>query len=192
MKFKFKITKKRREKFIKTIRETGKVLYWLIFAGLIIVAGTIAISNLKIPGNYKIFAVQSGSMEPNIKTGAIVFVKPFENYQKDDIITVQDSTNHKNTVTHRIFEVKETKGSTTYVTKGDANDIPDVEEKLKENVLGKVVFSVPLSGYLISFAKTRDGLIVLVIIPATLIIYSELTTVKNEIIKFIKERKKKK
>jgi signal peptidase len=192
MKFKFKITKKRREKFIKTIRETGKVLYWLIFAGLIIVAGTIAISNLKIPGNYKIFAVQSGSMEPNIKTGAIVFVKPFENYQKDDIITVQDSTNHKNTVTHRIFEVKETKGSTTYVTKGDANDIPDVEEKLKENVLGKVVFSVPLLGYLISFAKTRDGLIVLVIIPATLIIYSELTTVKNEIIKFIKERKKKK
>jgi hypothetical protein len=58
--------------------------------------------------------------------------------------------------------------------------------------LGKVVFSIPLLGYAAGFARTRDGLIVLVIIPATLIVYSELMSIKNETVKLLRERKKRK
>jgi signal peptidase len=190
MKIKFRITKKKHAAFVKIIRKTGKVLYWLIFTILILIAGTIAISDLKIPGNYKIFAVQSGSMEPAIKTASIVIIKPFNNYQKGDVITVQDPANPKNTLTHRIFEVKENNGSVSYITKGDANNAPDIEDRLKSNILGKVVFSVPLLGYPIGFAKTSSGLIILIIVPATIIIYSELVSIKNETKRLLKERKK--
>lgn len=176
----------------KVIRKTGKVLYGFIFAFLIIVAGVIAISAFKIPGNYKLLVVQSGSMEPVIKQGAIVVVKPVGEYKIGDIITVREPANPKVSLTHRIAEIKEIDGKMFYVTKGDANDSPDTEERPEENVLGKVIFSVPYLGYLVGFAKTRDGLIFMVIIPATLIIYSELISIKNETKKLLKERKKRK
>lgn len=176
--------------FGKLIRRIGKVLYGVIFAGLIIVAGLVAISALKIPGNYKLLVVQSGSMEPSIKQGAVVVVKPVSEYKKGDVITVSEPANPKISLTHRIFEVKEKDGKTFYVTKGDANDTPDTEERPKENVLGKVIFSVPFVGYPIAFAKTKEGLIFLIIIPATLIIYSELISIKNEAKRLLKGRKK--
>lgn len=192
MKIKFKLTKKSWAKVINIAHKIGKFLYGLIFVFLILVAGSIAISNLNIPGNYKIFTVQSGSMEPSIKTGSIVVIKPSENYNKGDVITVKELVNPKNTITHRVFEVKENSGKTFYITKGDANKAPDPEERPKENVIGKVILSVPFLGYPIGFAKTRDGLIILVIIPATIIVYSELMSIKNEVQKLIKARKKRK
>jgi signal peptidase I len=185
--------KKRKRKKInyrKLIRKTGKILYGLVFAVLIIIAGLVAISVFKIPGNYKLLTVQSGSMEPSIKKGAVVVVKPAVDYQKGDVITVVEPANPKVSLTHRIFEIKEKDGKTFYVTKGDANDTPDMEERPKENVVGKVLFSVPYVGYPVSFAKTQFGLIVLIIIPVIIIIYSELINIKNEAQRLLKERKK--
>lgn len=181
------MTKKNRDKLVKKI---GKILYGIVFVCLLIIAGIVALSSLKIPGNYKIFTVQSGSMEPSIMTGSVVIIKPFDSYQKGDVITVREPGNPKSTLTHRIFEVKESSDSASYITKGDANNAPDSEQRPKANVLGKVIFTVPFAGYPIGFAKTRNGLIILVIIPATLIIYSELVSIKNEAIKLIKKRKK--
>ena len=184
--------KLRRKKisYLKLIQKTGKILYGLVFLVLIIIAGLVAISALNISGNYKLLVVQSGSMEPVIKMGSVVVVKPSEEYKVGDIITVKEPANPKSSLTHRIAEIKERDGKTSYVTKGDANNTPDMEERPKENVLGKVLFSVPYIGYPIGFAKTRDGLIILVIIPATIIIYSELVSIKNETVKLLKERKK--
>jgi signal peptidase len=174
------------------IKKLGNILFGIVFAFLMLVAVIVAISGLKIPGNYKIFSVQSGSMEPSIKVGSIVIVKPFDNYQKGDVITVADPSNPKNTLTHRIYDVKDSFFQTLYITKGDANNAPDSEARLKENVLGKVIFSVPFIGYPIGFAKTRDGLLLLIIIPATIIIYGEALTIKNEVQNLIKERKSRK
>ncbi len=178
--------------FKKLIEKIGRILYGAIFAFLIVIGGLVAISVLNIPGNFKLFTVQSGSMEPAIKQGSIVIIKPAKKYNKGDIITTREPANPKVSLTHRVFAVKNKAGKTFYVTKGDANKSPDTEERPKENVLGKALFSVPYLGYPVAFAKTRDGLIFLVVIPATLIIYSELITIKNEVQKLLKKRKKRK
>lgn len=175
----------------KLFRVIGNILYGSVFAVLIFVAGGLAISTFNIPGNYKILTVQSGSMEPSIKIGSVVIVQPASDYKTGDVITVSEPANRKVSLTHRITEVKERDGKTFYVTKGDANETPDSEERPKENVVGKVLFSIPYVGYPISFAKTRDGLVVLVIIPATIIVYSELLNIKNEAQRLLKEKKKK-
>ena len=167
-------------------------MYGLIFGVLVVVGGAIAISGLKIPGNYKLLTVQSGSMERAIHKGSVVVIKPSDEYRVGDVITVAEPANPKVSLTHRVAEVKEREGKITYVTKGDANNAPDTEERLKENVLGKVLFSVPLVGYPIAFARTRDGLIFMVIIPATIIVYSELMSIKKEAIKLLRARKKRK
>lgn len=174
------------------MKKISQLIYWFILTLLVTITGLTAISALKIPGNYKLLAVQSGSMEPTIRTGSIVIVEPAREYRVGDIITVSDPGNPKVTITHRLVGTDERFGERYFITKGDANKSADTEERPVTNVLGKVLFSVPFLGYPVSYAKTRDGLIFLVIIPATLIVYSELINIKNETKKLIAERKKRK
>lgn len=179
--------------FMNALKITGRVLYWAIFLALIFIAGGIAASNLNLPQGFKIYTVVSGSMEPAIHIGSVVVSQPQPEYKVGDVITfVPNGAKKADSVTHRIFAVKkDAKGATFFETKGDANKTPDIEPVSAKSVLGKEVLAIPYLGYPISFAKTRDGLIFLIIIPATLIIYSELISIKNETVKLLKERKKK-
>lgn len=170
----------------------GGIFYWIVLIVLLFVAGLTAISALNIPGNYKLFTVLSGSMEPTIKTGSIVIIKPQDNYKKGDIITFQDLNKPKTTITHRLQEIKKGETETVFITKGDANKAPDVNHITKKQILGKTLFSVPYIGFPVNFAKTKEGLILLIIVPAIIIIYSELMNIKNETIRLLKERKERK
>lgn len=68
-----------------------------------------------------------------------------------------------------------------YVTQGDANDASDGEAVKGSSVLGKLLVDIPLLGYLVAFAQTGVGFVVMIIIPATLIVYSELASIKKEV-----------
>jgi signal peptidase I len=170
----------------------GHILCNTILILLLIVVGIILISTINFPGNIKLYSVQSGSMEPAIMMGSVVIVKPVSTYQIGDVITVTDPTNLKMTITHRVVETDNQEGKITYITKGDANKTNDTEARPLEGVLGKVVFVVPFLGYPVSFAKTSEGLLILVIIPAIIIIFSELLSIKSEAQKLIEKRRQKK
>jgi len=155
-----------------------------------------AMSVLGFPQGLRTFVVQSGSMEPAIKTGSLVFVMPQSDYQVDDIVTAKldkdaDIKNPAATVTHRIVEVKNENDQTSYITKGDANQSPDMNSRSKDMLIGKVVYGLPYLGYPVGFAKTQTGFIALIVIPATIIIYGELLKIKQEVITIIKNKKKK-
>jgi len=124
-------------------------------------------------------------MEPTIHIGSLVISKPSPNYHVNDIITFnsKDFTN-----THRIVEVKDN----LFVTKGDANDAPDSNLVASSQVMGKTIFTIPLIGYLISFAKTQIGFTLLIVIPATIIIYQEIQNIKKQIEKIRLKKKAKK
>ena len=132
-------------------------------------------------GGYRAYVVLSGSMEPSVKKASIVLVVPQKTYAVGDIITLAESENPNTTLTHRIRDITTQDGKTQYVTKGDANEDPDPEKRLPEKIIGKVVLSIPYLGYLVTFTRTTLGLITLIVIPATIIIYSELITIKNEV-----------
>lgn len=151
----------------------------------------IIFSKYPLFGRYKFYSVISGSMEPTLKIGSLVIVQKKDEYFINDIITFF-LDNNKNTVTHRIQKVINENKNILFQVKGDANNAPDTSLVLKENVVGKVVYSIPLIGFPISFAKTQTGFIILVIIPATLLIYSEILTIKKETIKLIQARKTRK
>ena len=173
---------------MKKMNLLGKMVYWLILAVLLTVAGLTAASALKIPGNYKLMVVLSGSMEPEIKTGSVVIVKPEIFYKAGDVITFREINNPKIATTHRIFAISED----GIITKGDANKSTDSAKVAGGQIIGKTVFSLPYLGYPVSFAKTQQGLLALVIIPAVIIIYSEILTIKNETLRLIKKLKKNK
>ena len=102
------------------------------------------------------FAVLSGSMEPNIHVGAIVYDKEVEpeSLEVDDVITYQLSGNTM--VTHRIVAIDAEAGTVT--TKGDANETEDGSPVSFENIVGKYAFNIPFLGYISIYAKTPLGI----------------------------------
>ena len=142
-------------------------------------------TKLPIPGGYKLFTVMSGSMEPQIGVGSLILDKKELLYQICDVVTfeVPDS---QTLVTHRITNVT----NNSYIVKGDANDASDVSPIPREDVIGRVIISLPILGYLVVFSKTLPGITLFVIVPATLIIYTEVLRIKNETVRLMAERKK--
>lgn len=148
-------------------------IFGLLFAG----------SLLPIKGNYKLYAVMSGSMTPEIPVGSLAFVMPKDNYKPGDIITfiTYGARSDKDTTTHRIVSVARDGGHYLYDTKGDANENQDSKPVREANVIGKYIFGIAAVGYLLKYIFTLPGLVILILIPAMIIIISELMTISSEI-----------
>ena len=135
----------------------------------------------------KPYVVLSGSMEPTIKTGGIVVATPrASGYGVGDIITFTQGKDQ--TTTHRVTEIIKDSGGIKYLTKGDANKTADNTPISKDNVVGAVILTLPYLGYAVDFAKKPQGFILLVIIPATIIVYEELRFLKHELARLLKKR----
>lgn len=162
---------------------------YLIYA-LVIIFAFLALFGKFSFGGIRLLTVRSGSMAPQIKIGSLVLVKKETSYQVGDIITFQN-TNQKESTTHRIVQIDQEAGVNLYTTQGDANNGPDNDPVAERAILGKIVLSLPLLGYIVAFSRTWPGVIVLIIIPATIIIYDEINNLKKEWVKR-KPRKKEK
>lgn len=158
----------------------SKIINFFLILFLLLITTFFLFSQLNFQGNYKILLVQSGSMSPVINTGDLVIIKPSSKYQKGDIITFLSKG--KINITHRIVDIQ----GNQINTKGDANQVNDQDFIEKKQILGKVFYSLPNFGYLVIFIKSIPGLIALIIIPATIIIYQEFVQIKNNFKKMSK------
>ncbi len=144
-----------------------KIIFWIILIIIVIYSTTIIFQKIvrkdKTPDfmGYKNFIILTGSMEPTLKPGDIVFVKETTNINEQDIISfkVENAI-----VTHRVVEIENENGKNFYITKGDANSDNDIELISIEYVEGKYAFKIPLLGNIILFFQRPVGMVVLVII----------------------------
>jgi len=100
---------------------------------------------LKTPllSNIKSFIISSGSMEPKVPTGSIIYTLKEKIYNKGDIIAFVDNNV---AVSHRIVGIKELGSEIYYSTKGDANNMEDEDLVSKEAVYGKIIAVIPFVG----------------------------------------------
>ncbi len=171
-----------------------KTAYIVFISFLALIGLLVIVSAFPISGNYQIKVVQSGSMEPAMKVGSIVIIKPADSYEVGDIVTFHGRFRLPNgeelAVTHRVVE-KTVSGSTTvYKTKGDANDDPDTELLRENKIIGKVLFDVPYIGYVVETARKPYGFLAILIIPASIIIYDQAIVVWKEVKKLRAKREK--
>lgn len=124
--------------------------------------------------------VISGSMEPAIQTGNVVIVRPLvpDTIRKGDII-MYSSLDRKSLTTHRVVNVKSEQGL-QFITRGDANNNPDVNPVLPDQIVGIVALNIPYLGHLTQFIKTPFGFILFFLIPAVILIGRELLDVLRE------------
>ena len=108
----------------------------------------------------QVYTVLSGSMEPNYHVGSIIYVQKADpkTLQKGDAISFMIS--ETTVATHRIIEVLPDENDPNVVrfrTKGDANQMEDNNLVHHKNVLGKVVGTIPLLGYVSDFVQHPPG-----------------------------------
>lgn len=123
---------------------------------------------------YEIMTVLSGSMEPGIKTGSIIAVKPVSDknkFKKGDVITFKAADNPNVMITHRIIDVQKADSTVQYITKGDNNDSKDPSPVTAGNVVAEYKgFTIPFVGKLMAFIQSKTGAIYLLIVPGVLMV----------------------
>ncbi|PIY79270.1 MAG: signal peptidase I [Candidatus Pacebacteria bacterium CG_4_10_14_0_8_um_filter_43_12] len=130
---------------------------------------------------WQLIVVKSGSMEPNLPTGSLLFVKETAAYKIGDIITYRSIGNPNTLITHRIETITSLNSSTELTTRGDANPATDIFSVPLSSVIGKVDGFIPWVGYAISFLQTPLGAVIFVIIPGTILIYEEIRSLYRNI-----------
>ncbi|KKQ36980.1 MAG: Peptidase S26B, signal peptidase [Candidatus Roizmanbacteria bacterium GW2011_GWA2_37_7] len=104
---------------MKIIHIFLNVVSYLFFLLLLIVGFLTLSSNTSLLGSYESLLVRSGSMEPTIMTGDVIFAKQLNQYNKNDVVAFKDEGDR--VITHRIVKIDESDGQLTFITKGDAN-----------------------------------------------------------------------
>jgi signal peptidase I len=166
----------------------------VVGATILGVAAVLLLDHFEIVETVKPYVVMSASMEPAVKLGSVVVVKPQTSYKPNDIVTFTPEGNKENLVTHRVVFRRFSEGlgsAPVYLTAGDANEEMDRWQVRNDQVIGKVVLSIPYLGYAVNFAKQPYGFIFLVIVPATIVIYEELKSVRREVAEFFKKLREK-
>lgn len=132
-----------------------------VLSGLVLVILALVALALFLPKilGFSQFAVLSGSMEPNIHVGAVIYGKEADvsELQTGDIITYQ--VGNGTIVTHRIVSIDEE--SQSVITKGDANETEDASPVAFSNIVAKYAFDIPYLGYISIYAKTPLGIAVI-------------------------------
>lgn len=139
------------------LRKVWNIITWVLVALIAIIA--FLLFGFRLFG-FQIYTVLSGSMEPTYLTGSVVYVKSVDTNELKvgDVITYKVSSN--TLVTHRIVDIVNDTSNPShklFKTKGDNNNTVDETPVSEKNVKGKVVFSIPLLGYIASFLQSSSG-----------------------------------
>ena len=124
-------------------------------------ASAVGKNDMPMPFGVGCAVVQSGSMEPALSIGDLLFVTQQGDYSVGDVVVYQSENI---LVVHRIVSIS----NDTVITKGDANNAADAPFSA-QNIKGKVVVSIPVLGYLVDFVKTPLGILLLLIAAIALV-----------------------
>ena len=121
------------------------------------VAFAVAYAVLTVVG-YKPVAVYSGSMRPSIPVGGLAVERAIaaRDVRVGDVITFSDPYVKGRLVTHRVIDILQTPRGLAYRTKGDANSARDPWTIRLTRQVGRVSFTVPVAGYVLYYAHTRE------------------------------------
>ena len=136
--------------------------------GLIILVIALC-SLLVLPGifGFHMYHVLSGSMEPEMPVGSLIYVKEGapEDVREGDIVAFYGSLEDSGIITHRV--VKNNVVSGTFQTKGDAKAEADPMPVSYDNYIGSVVRTIPHMGKVLTcmtsfYGKTAAACVVVI------------------------------
>lgn len=141
---------------------TGRRRLAAVLSGLgtlLLAALVLACLPLTVPRlfGWQAYTVVSGSMEPAIPTGSLVYVHetPPEEVAEGDVIAYYGAWDSASIITHRVVENRVFMGE--FVTKGDANLTEDMNPVPYASLIGRVERSFPRLGEAAQTLTGRTG-----------------------------------
>ena len=135
------------------------VLGTLILVSVILVCIPVTVPKLM---GYELYDIVSGSMEPEIPVGSVVYVKEAapEEVQEGDVIAFWRSAPAEGTeegavVVHRVVTNQIVEG--WFETKGDANTDVDMNKVPYDDLIGCVTYHIPFLGGLMGVLGSTVG-----------------------------------
>lgn len=139
---------------IKNIVFITLFIILILFISIVVYQKIILNENIIKINGYSILRVASGSMQPTLNINDIIIIKESDNYNTNDIITINKGTY---LLTHRLIDKFEDK----IITKGDYNNIQDKEEE-NSNIEGKVILVIPQKIVKVLIILTLSIIVILV------------------------------
>lgn len=138
----------------------------IIFVAIVVLLAVL-LMGAKIIG-LQTYEIVSGSMTPEYNVGDLVYVKSVDpkDIKVGDVITFV-LNEQLTVVTHRVKAIDSE--SEHFTTQGDANPAT-TETVYFKNLVGKVVFKIPLLGYLSGWVQNPPGTYIAVTVGAVLLI----------------------
>ncbi|MBR2987253.1 MAG: signal peptidase I [Clostridia bacterium] len=155
---------------MKAFEKGFNIVTSTLLAAVVILA--ILLAGIRLFGIHP-YTVLSGSMEPAYHVGSLVYVvkaDPEDLKVGDDITYMLNSST---VVTHRIVEILPDEDDPTVLrfrTKGIANNTEDGTPVHENNVIGKVIFTIPALGYFAHFVQTPPGLYIAIAFAVVLLV----------------------
>jgi signal peptidase I len=124
---------------------------------------------------WRALTVVSGSMEPALNVGDVVVARqiPAGHAQPGQVVTFSDPSRAKKLITHRVRSVSVVGDTARFVTRGDANTGVERWSIAADGTVGLVERRVPKIGYVAVYARTRIGMLAL-LLPLLVIAALEL------------------
>jgi len=159
------------------------------FAVIVLLIAAAVFTFLAPRFGWRVDAVFSGSMEPELNVGGVVVTRPAEaeEIKAGDIITFYSPRGGQLT-SHRVIAVEDG-SSLNFRTKGDSNEDADAFILPAENVVGKICLHLPYFGYATQFIKTPLGLLLTLCLPGLIIIAIEVRNIWRVLAEQCTERK---
>lgn len=145
---------KRRKRLSGIFYAVGSIMMFLV------VALCLPLTLPRLLG-YEAYAIVSGSMEPQIPVGSLVYAKALapEEIEVGDIIVFYGGRAGEAVTTHRVVENRN--AGKEFITRGDANAGDDMEARPYANLIGRVEYTLPYFGRLslmMSMASGKAGM----------------------------------
>lgn len=144
---------------------------------LVLAALVLACLPMVMPGllGFGAYTVVSGSMEPAIPTGSLVYIAGAEpeGIKTGDIIAFHGGEGSGAVITHRVVENRVVMGE--FVTKGDANSAQDMKPVPYSDFMGRVAWTIPEMGRAAAVLTSREGKIAAVCAVAAAVLLQVLS-----------------
>jgi len=154
----------------------SNIAYYLLIIMAVIIAfiysGSHGVRNFF---GYSYFTVLTTSMQSEIPQGSLVITKHVESNSikiGDDITYFKSS---ESTVTHRVVDIYENynqSGERGFQTKGIENSSPDQDIVASANVVGVVILTVPVLGFVFYYIASRIWLVFVIFVILIILSYS--------------------
>jgi signal peptidase len=157
-------------------RWTRRATAGLLVASLVTGWAVLALAVAQHVFGFETLAVLTGSMRPRIPVGALVVEHkvPATEIKVGDVISFHPSTDRSMVISHRVIQIRTRAvndvNQTYFVTKGDANPVPDPGGVPAVGDIGRVDATYPYVGYATAFLQRPDVRAALLVLPLVLMV----------------------